>query len=115
MIGQLADYANVILGILATGLLGIIWHDIRNLRKDQGNYVKTTDCIEKRGMCGTMRQAMAELVNQHGDSLGTMHDLLRGQAEGLARLDEQVKSIKDVLKTVVDGLKKFESDTIHRD
>lgn len=102
-IKSFTDLGLIVVGVVLSGLLGLLWWDIRSIREKMGNYVKTTDCIEKRGVCGTMRQAMAELVGNHGDSLTTMQDLLRVQAECLARLDERVKAIKEQLKMVIDG------------
>jgi hypothetical protein len=106
------DIGLLVIGVVLSGLLGVLWRDIREVRDKMGNYVKTTDCIEKRGVCGTMREAMSSMVNTHGESLQTMQELLRTSTECLARLDERTIALKEQLKMVVDGINKSESDPL---
>jgi len=106
------DIGLCVIGAVLAGFLGMLWKDIREVKDKMGNYVKTTDCIEKRGVCGTMREAMSNMVNTHGESLQTMQELLRTSTECLARLDERTIALKEQLKMVVDGINKAESDPL---
>lgn len=111
-IKTVTDIGLVIVGAVLAGILGVLWRDLRGVRDKMGNYVKTTDCIEKRGVCGTMREAMANLVEAHGVSLQTMQELLRNQTECLARLDERTKALKEKLDDVYREINQVESGTV---
>jgi hypothetical protein len=101
----IATYGQMLVGTVLAGMLGLLWKDIREVRNGMGKYVKVEDCNDRRGTCASMREAVAQIVSDHSESLRTMQELYMRQSATLARLDERVVlllSFKRDVKEVVD-------------
>ena len=112
IVNVVRDFGLLVVGVVLSGLLGILWKDMRDQREKLSAYVKIRDCEDRRKGCGVMREAMEDIVEAHTLSLQSMQEIFRNQTECLARLDERVAALKDSLARVHDELKRLESRAV---
>lgn len=109
IMGLVRDYGVLVIGVVLSGMLGILWYDLREQRNRLSRYVKLEECQDKRGMCAAMREAMSSIVETHSLSLQSMQDIFRNQTECLARLDERVGALREGLAKLYEEIRRAEA------